>query len=202
MSLRERTDGNPEIRQEGATLSVDQNVLRFDIPVNRSPLMRKPKSGQNVARTREYEIGWKGTLRVNVIGQRSAIDETKHQRQMSVALDNVVQRHNSIVLETAKRLGFVEKACPERGIGEQVGLDELKGDRSLCAGVGCEPHITHAARTQLPEQHVIADFQLWLQRGERRQLGLRRVRDPKSEWIILPNLNRLGSSRIINYMSH
>jgi len=164
--------GDAEVQQLGCAVRGDHHIGRLQVAVHDELRMRVVHALGH-ADQQAHALRHGGAFAVHVGAQRAAGHKLQHQVGLAVVGDAGIQQARYGRVVQARQHGTLTgKAGGEAG-GGQIAAQQLDGRLRLEQAIGppCQPHLAHAAGTdlvhQLPRSHALARL---------RRVGLGRTR--------------------------
>ena len=144
--LLRRGTGDPEIRHLHISLTVDDDILRLDIPVHDAHLMRELDTGRRLQRDGDGLLRVHASRTFDVVFQCDALDELHHdivQLRLRI-IDDVIHRDDVRMIQLRSCLGLVLKLPDEILILAVLLLQDLDRDHTPHLPVVGTIDIAHA----------------------------------------------------------
>ena len=139
--------GNAEIHDLNGAVCQEHNILRFDIPVHNSPVMRMLERAQNLNDKVHSILPVQNLLAVNVILQRDAVnifhDDILHLFRKS----HIVDFHNIGMGQHCNCLGFIPEPPLELLTLGILRLQDFNSYNTVVQNINSAVYIGHTALT-------------------------------------------------------
>ena len=139
--------GQPEVQDLGVAVARDHDIIRLDIPVDDARAVRPGQAfgdlKPDLHGPHEVELALRDEL-----ADRPAVDVFHGDKSDPVGFVDVVDRGDRRMIDGRGRPGLEDEPLPPFGVGDEVGLDDLEGDRALQPGVEGAVDFSHAAPAQ------------------------------------------------------
>ena len=150
--LRRAGAGDAEVRDPGAALAVDEDVLRLQVAMDDPVLVRELRAGEDLADDLERLADREPAA--DQVLERCALDVLHRDEVPTVGLAAVVHADDVLVLHPRGRLGLAAEALDELGVLGEALVQELQRDPALEHLVVGEPHVRHPAAAEAGDEHV------------------------------------------------
>ena len=144
--LLRRGTGDPEIRHLHISLTVDDDVLRLDIPVHDAHLMRELDTGRRLQRDGDGLLRVHASRTLDIVFQCDTLDELHHdivQLRLRI-IDDVIHRDDVRMIQLRRCLGLILKLPDEILILAVLLLQDLDRDHTPHLPVVGTIDIAHA----------------------------------------------------------
>ena len=154
--LAGKTPGQAKIGDLHLAFFREQNVLGLDVPVDKAQLPRAFQGARHLADdfNRDRRLG--DAFFLEEITQVTTVDILEGHVMQPVGFADGVHLHDVGVGDAGDRLGLGLKAPQGRGVGGQVGLEDLDRDLALEAALAGEINGPHAADTDESNEVKVA----------------------------------------------
>jgi hypothetical protein len=133
-----------------------EDVRRFDVPVEDRPLMRVVHGAGDLGHQRGHGARFRLEPR-DVPGEVPTLDDLHAEVGLIVGLADLVDRDDVRVVELGDRLGLVPEPAQFCRAGQRTGLDQLEGHQAIELVLAGPVDDAHAASSDLLEQLVLAE---------------------------------------------
>ena len=145
--LLRRGTRDAEVRHLHISLTVDDDVLRLDIPVHDAHLMRELDAGRRLQRDGDGLLRVHASRTLDIVFQCDALDELHHdivQLRLRI-IDDIVDRDDVRMIQLRRRLGLILKLPDEILILAVLLLQHLDRDHTAHLPIVRTIDIAHAA---------------------------------------------------------
>jgi hypothetical protein len=148
--------GNPEVGQHGPPAAlVEQHIFRLHITVHQPGPARCIERIGQIQHDPLHRGRVQRPLALQPLPQALSRHIVHHVVQQAGGLAGGVHRHDVRVAQPGDHPGLRQEALRDRGVGSQLGVDDLDRDRPVEGQVGRQEDHTHATGTQLALQPVL-----------------------------------------------
>ena len=144
--------------------TLQQDILRLDIPVDHAEAVRVPERIRHFAGDEDRITHRQLAFTYEARPQRFARDERHDIVQQTIRLTRIEQRQDVRMLQARRGADFAQEPVPAEG-GAQIGMQDLDGDVAVVLDVVGEVYGRHPAGAKFALDRVAAGEG----RGERRQ---------------------------------
>ncbi len=144
--------GDPEVRDAGAAVLVDEDVLRLQVAVDDPLAMGEARCAQDLAGEVDRVLGGHPTL--DELLQLRPVD-VLHRDEVGVAELAAIEDADDVrVLEAGRGLGLAAEALDELLVLREAVVQHLDRDVAIEFVVVRQPDVGHASRAELVLDHV------------------------------------------------
>ena len=149
---------NTKIGKLYFTICGNNNILRFHIPVNNSPVMGCLQSQRNLNRNTGRFLDTQLTLSGNIILQRNAFYQFHNDIIQTVVISYIVYINNVRMRQPGCRLGFFSEFGYECGIFFELCLHNLYCYHTVQFVIFCLVDISHSAAADTADNLISLSY--------------------------------------------